>query len=207
MRSPRQRRCCPPRTRAQGAEIPRFTRAALDSWFLARTGYTGEDGFEIMLPAQEAAETWEALLAQGITPAGLGARDTLRLEAGMNLYGNDMDESHHPLESGLGWTVAFDPAERDFIGRAALERARAARRSRTRGLGARRSRRIAQPSTGQRRSPSLSRTGRRDEYRRSHERHLLADVESFHCPCAGARRNRTAVYRWTSAASLMRRAS
>ena len=63
-------------------------------------------------------------MAQGVTPAGLGARDTLRLEAGMNLYGNDMDESHHPLESGLAWTVAFEPASRDFIGRAALTRAR-----------------------------------------------------------------------------------
>ena len=109
-RSSRQRRLLSARTRAQALEIPRFSALALDSWLLARTGYTGEDGFEIMLPAQEAAETWEALLAQGITPAGLGARDTLRLEAGMNLYGNDMDESHHPLESGLGWTVAFDPA-------------------------------------------------------------------------------------------------
>jgi aminomethyltransferase len=110
--------------RAAAMQLPRFRGAALDSWFLARTGYTGEDGFEIMLPAQEAAKTWEALLAQGIAPAGLGARDTLRLEAGMNLYGNDMDESRHPLESGLGWTVAFNPPERDFIGREALERAR-----------------------------------------------------------------------------------
>lgn len=110
--------------RAAAMQIPRFSGTTLDSWFLARTGYTGEDGFEIMLPAQEAAKTWEALLAHGIAPAGLGARDTLRLEAGMNLYGNEMDESRHPLESGLGWTVAFDPAERDFIGREALERVR-----------------------------------------------------------------------------------
>ena len=65
--------------------------------------------------------TWNALLAQGIQPAGLGARDTLRLEAGMNLYGNDMDEDHHPLESGLAWTVAFEPGDRDFIGRQALQ--------------------------------------------------------------------------------------
>jgi aminomethyltransferase len=110
--------------RATALQIPRFSGAALDSWFLARTGYTGEDGVEIMLPAQDAAKTWQALLAQGITPAGLGARDTLRLEAGMNLYGNDMDESRHPLESGLEWTVAFDPKERNFIGREALERVR-----------------------------------------------------------------------------------
>ena len=114
----------PPARRAQALEIARFSGVALDSWFVARTGYTGEDGFEIMLPAEDAAGTWQALLAQGITPAGLGARDTLRLEAGMNLYGNDMDESHHPLESGLAWTVAFDPPDREFIGRAALERAR-----------------------------------------------------------------------------------
>jgi len=110
--------------RARALEIARFSGAALDSWFVARTGYTGEDGFEIMLPAQEAPDTWRALLSQGVTAAGLGARDTLRLEAGMNLYGNDMDESRHPLESGLTWTVAFDPDTRDFLGREALERAR-----------------------------------------------------------------------------------
>ena len=75
--------------------------------------------------ATDAAETWRALVAQGARPAGLGARDTLRLEAGMNLYGNDMDETRHPLESGLAWTVAFEPEERDFIGREALVRARA----------------------------------------------------------------------------------
>jgi len=77
-----------------------------------------------MLPAGDAAKTWDELRAQGIVPAGLGARDTLRLEAGMNLYGNDMDEDHHPLESGLAWTVAFEPGDRDFIGRQALERLR-----------------------------------------------------------------------------------
>jgi aminomethyltransferase len=105
--------------------IQRFSAAAVDSWFLARTGYTGEDGFEIMLPGTQAPETWRMLVAQGVRPAGLGARDTLRLEAGMNLYGNDMDETRHPLESGLAWTVAFEPQERDFIGREALVRARA----------------------------------------------------------------------------------
>ncbi len=93
--------------------------------FVARTGYTGEDGFEIMLPAAAAGSAWRALNAAGVVSCGLGARDTLRLEAGMNLYGNDMDEQHHPLESGLGWTVAFDPPDRDFIGRAALEAVRA----------------------------------------------------------------------------------
>ena len=90
-------------------------------WFVARTGYTGEDGFEIMVPAAEVESLWRGLNAAGAASCGLGARDTLRLEAGMNLYGNDMDESHHPLESGLAWTVAFDPPGRNFVGRAALE--------------------------------------------------------------------------------------
>ncbi len=88
--------------------------------FVGRTGYTGEDGFEVMLPAAEAVSFWQRLLAAGVLPCGLGARDTLRLEAGMNLYGNDMDETTTPLESGLGWTVALN-TPRDFIGRAALE--------------------------------------------------------------------------------------
>lgn len=105
--------------------IARFSAAAIDSWFLARTGYTGEDGFEIMLPGAEAEGLWRGLIGRGVTPAGLGARDTLRLEAGMNLYGNDMDESRNPLESGLAWTVALEPRERDFIGRDALLEARA----------------------------------------------------------------------------------
>jgi len=92
-----------------------------DELFVGRTGYTGENGFEIILPAQQAPDWWDALLAAGIMPVGLGARDTLRLEAGMNLYGADMDENHSPLESGLAWTVAFKPEERDFIGRNALQ--------------------------------------------------------------------------------------
>jgi aminomethyltransferase len=95
-------------------------------WFVARTGYTGEDGWEIVLPAAEAPRLWDRLLAAGVRPCGLGARDTLRLEAAMNLYGNDMDETVSPLESGLGWTVAWEPADRDFIGRAALEKQREA---------------------------------------------------------------------------------
>lgn len=86
-----------------------------------RTGYTGEDGFEVILPGSEAEGYWQALLAAGVKPCGLGARDTLRLEAGMNLYGSDMDESVSPLEAGMGWTIAWKPEERDFIGRAALE--------------------------------------------------------------------------------------
>jgi len=88
--------------------------------FVARTGYTGEDGYEIILPAEQAGATWEALLAAGVKPIGLGARDTLRLEAGMNLYGQDMNEDTSPLEAGLSWTVAFTPEDRDFIGRTAL---------------------------------------------------------------------------------------
>lgn len=95
-------------------------------WFIARTGYTGEDGFELMFPAEHAPKVWDALLATGIRPCGLGARDTLRLEAGMNLYGTDMDETTTPLVSGLGWTVAWQPPERDFIGRTALEAQKAA---------------------------------------------------------------------------------
>ena len=87
---------------------------------VARTGYTGEDGYEIMLPEKDASALWSRLLEADVKPCGLGARDTLRLEAGMNLYGNDMDETISPLEAGLGWTVAWEPAERDFIGRKAI---------------------------------------------------------------------------------------
>src|ERR1700722_9616564 len=112
--------------RIAARELPPFFGAPFDSWFIARTGYTGEDGFEVMMPAVDAVKTWDALRAQGIAAAGLGARDTLRAEAGMNLYGNDMDENHHPLESGLAWTVAFEPGDRDFLGRQALENLRRA---------------------------------------------------------------------------------
>jgi aminomethyltransferase len=93
--------------------------------FIARTGYTGEDGWEIVLPATQAASFWQQCIAAGIQPCGLGARDTLRLEAGMNLYGTDMDETISPLEAGLGWTIAWDPQDRDFIGRAPLADMRA----------------------------------------------------------------------------------
>jgi aminomethyltransferase len=103
-----------------------FSAAVDGEVFVARTGYTGEDGVEIILPCGEAAALWHALLDAGVGAAGLGARDTLRLEAGLNLYGADMDEQSTPLESGLGWTVAWEPAEREFIGRAALEAQRAA---------------------------------------------------------------------------------
>jgi len=110
--------------RAALALDPFFGRE-IDGWFIARTGYTGEDGFEVMLPAGEATRVWRELNNMGVASCGLGARDTLRLEAGMNLYGNEMDESTHPLESGLAWTVVFDPPDRDFIGREALEKIRA----------------------------------------------------------------------------------
>ena len=93
--------------------------------FLARTGYTGEDGYEIVLPEGNAAAFWNALLEAGVKPAGLGARDTLRLEAGMNLYGQDMDESVSPYEAALAWTISLDES-RDFIGRAVLEKQKAA---------------------------------------------------------------------------------
>jgi aminomethyltransferase len=87
---------------------------------VARTGYTGEDGFEIGVPAGQAEALWNALAAAGVKPAGLGARDTLRLEAGMNLYGQDMDDTVSPLDAGLAWTVDL-VTERDFIGKAALQ--------------------------------------------------------------------------------------
>jgi len=110
--------------RAAAAALKPFFGTFAGDWFIARTGYTGEDGFEIVLPADAAPGFWQQLRAAGVRPAGLGARDTLRLEAGMNLYGADMDESVTPLEAALAWTVAWEPAERDFIGRAALEQQR-----------------------------------------------------------------------------------
>jgi aminomethyltransferase len=109
-----------PDTRADTQPLAVFQGAGCGSLFVARTGYTGEDGFEVMLPATEAVALWRALEAGGVAPCGLGARDTLRLEAGMNLYGQDMDESVTPLECGLAWTVAMQSGH-DFIGRSALE--------------------------------------------------------------------------------------
>lgn len=102
-------------------DLKPFTFKKLNDWFVARTGYTGEDGFELIVPENEAPQFWQKLIDAGIKPCGLGARDTLRLEAGLNLYGADMDETVTPLESNLSWTVAFEPSTRDFIGRAALE--------------------------------------------------------------------------------------
>jgi len=104
-----------PATEALGS----FFAAEWGAFFFGRTGYTGEDGFEIMLPAAEAPGLWQALLDAGVGPAGLGARDTLRLEAGMNLYGQDMDDTVTPLWCGLKWTVDLE-SPRDFIGKSAL---------------------------------------------------------------------------------------
>ena len=107
------------------AALKPFTFVEINDFFIARTGYTGEDGFELVLPAADASAFWHTCLAMGIKPCGLGARDTLRLEAGLNLYGADMDETVTPLESNLAWTVAFEPKDRDFIGRKALEKQQA----------------------------------------------------------------------------------
>ena len=122
-----------PHARAKTAELVSSARAELinslkvfqgmpeGDWFIARTGYTGEDGLEIMLPAAEAPAFLSELVGAGIAPIGLGARDTLRLEAGMNLYGQDMDENVSPLAANMGWTIGWEPASREFIGRAALQ--------------------------------------------------------------------------------------
>jgi aminomethyltransferase len=115
-----------PATQAAGEQLVYFSAAHVGDLMLARTGYTGEDGFEIVLPAVEGVALWRRLHEQGVTPAGLGARDTLRLEAGMNLYGQDMDETTTPLETGLAWTVDLK-APRDFIGKRALQDAQATR--------------------------------------------------------------------------------
>ena len=118
-----------PQTRDIAAGLGPFFGAYSDTdqgqLFISRTGYTGEDGYEIILPQEQAEDLWNRLLDAGVKPIGLGARDTLRLEAGMALYGTDMTEETSPLISGLGWTVAWEPAGRDFIGRTSLETERA----------------------------------------------------------------------------------
>lgn len=116
--------------RAALDKLARFTAMDVRSvdgveLFIARTGYTGEDGYEVLLPQSAVIAFWNALLAAGVKPVGLGARDTLRLEAGMNLYGQDMDEAVTPFEAALGWTVSLDEG-RDFIGRPVLEAQKAA---------------------------------------------------------------------------------
>ena len=122
-----------PHARSKTAELVSPARAALinslkpfqglpeGEWFIARTGYTGEDGLEIMLPAAEAAAFLSELVGAGIAPIGLGARDTLRLEAGMNLYGQDMNEEVTPLSANMAWTLVWEPQTRNFVGRAALQ--------------------------------------------------------------------------------------
>nr|VFJ58635.1 MAG: aminomethyltransferase [Candidatus Kentron sp. DK]VFJ64971.1 MAG: aminomethyltransferase [Candidatus Kentron sp. DK] len=114
--------------------IGRFFAVDHGELFVARTGYTGEDGYEIILPGERATEFWQQLSIVGVRPAGLGARDSLRLEAGMNLYGQDMTEETSPLESGLGWTVAWEPADRAFIGREALTALRGQEKYKLAGL-------------------------------------------------------------------------
>jgi aminomethyltransferase len=109
-----------PGAQAVSEAMKPFNAVAFQQYFIARTGYTGEDGFEIMLPVAEAEAMWYRLADLGVKPIGLGARDTLRLEAGMNLYGQDMDESTNPLECGLAWTIDLK-SERDFIGKSALQ--------------------------------------------------------------------------------------
>jgi aminomethyltransferase len=102
-------------------ELKPFNSASLGGLFIARTGYTGEDGFEIMLPEKSAEFTWKMLMEVGVKPCGLGARDTLRLEAGMSLYGSEMNDEVSPLEAALTWTVDLTDEDRHFVGRDALE--------------------------------------------------------------------------------------
>lgn len=110
-----------PKQAEKVSQLEPFESVQAGDCFFARTGYTGEDGLEIIVPSKQAPDFWDSLLSAGVKPCGLGARDTLRLEAGMSLYGQDMDETTTPLESGLTWAVAFEPKDRIFIGRAALE--------------------------------------------------------------------------------------
>jgi aminomethyltransferase len=109
-----------PQVKSATETLAAFNAAIVGDIMVGRTGYTGEDGFEIVLPAANVASAWKALDGAGARPSGLGARDTLRLEAGMNLYGQDMDEEVSPLDAGLAWTVDLSPG-RDFMGRSALE--------------------------------------------------------------------------------------
>ena len=109
-----------PGTRPASESLSPFNAAIAGDVMVGRTGYTGEDGFEVVLPAAQVEAAWKALQRSGARPCGLGARDTLRLEAGMNLYGQDMDEDVSPLDAGLAWTVDL-AAPRDFVGKAALQ--------------------------------------------------------------------------------------
>lgn len=100
--------------------LTHFECVDAEQWFIARTGYTGEDGFELIVPQEVVVEVWNDLIQAGVHPCGLGARDTLRLEAGMLLYGQDMDSTTSPLESSLAWTIKWTPEDRGFIGMGAL---------------------------------------------------------------------------------------
>lgn len=106
--------------KAAVADLKPFVAAQAGDLFVARTGYTGEDGYEIIVPDSKGIKLWDQLVVAGVKPCGLAARDTLRLEAGMNLYGHDMDETVSPLEANMGWTIAWQPEDRDFVGRKAL---------------------------------------------------------------------------------------
>lgn len=110
-----------PGTRAASEALKVFSAAHAGDLLIARTGYTGEDGFEITLPTNQAEAVWNALATAGVKPCGLGARDTLRLEAGMNLYGQDMDDCVSPLDAGLAWTVDLKDETRDFVGKSVLQ--------------------------------------------------------------------------------------
>ena len=170
-----------PGSEAASSSLKPFQAAACGEFFIARTGYTGEDGFELTLPNEQAASIWAALAAAGVAPCGLGARDTLRLEAGMALYGNDMDETVSPLDAGLAWTVDLKDTSLLRQGRPPCQ-GRPAAGSRP---GARRQRRAALPSKG------VYRPGRG----RNHQRQLLAKPRKIQCggppaPWRGARRQR-----------------
>lgn len=107
------------------SDMKPFYGVQAEDLFIATTGYTGETGYEIMVPNAQAADFWQQLLDLGVSPCGLGARDTLRLEAGMNLYGQDMDETISPLAANMDWTISWEPRERNFVGREVLEQQRA----------------------------------------------------------------------------------
>ncbi len=110
-----------PAWKSASESLPAFQAVMLPDAMVARTGYTGEDGFEVVVSAEAVVSLWQDLVVQGVRPCGLGARDTLRLEAGMNLYGQDMDELVTPDQAGLTWTVSLKDGARDFIGRQAIE--------------------------------------------------------------------------------------
>jgi aminomethyltransferase len=112
----------PPFMAKPASNLKRFRACHVGEWFIGRTGYTGEDGFEIILPGEDAPGLWNKLLESGVWPCGLGARDTLRLEAGMALYGADLSEEYTPLESGLAWTVDLGDEAREFNGHEAVLR-------------------------------------------------------------------------------------